>query len=79
LTFWATYYIVIMGYKIIGGEYVPKKVGRPTDNPKGKSIHVRLDKKSEEILEKYCNEFQVNRAESIRRGIGKLESDLKNK
>ena len=79
MTFWATYYTLIMGYKIKGGESVPKKVGRPTDNPKGKPIHVRLDKKSDEILNKYCNEYQVSRAEGIRRGINKLESDLKNK
>lgn len=58
---------------------MPKKAGRPTDNPKGKPIHVRLDKKSDEILEKYCEKNNVSRAEGIRRGISKLESDLKNK
>ncbi|WP_246552278.1 ribbon-helix-helix domain-containing protein [Vallitalea pronyensis] len=58
---------------------MPKKVGRPTDNPKGKPIHVRLDNKSNEILKEYCEEYKVSRAEGIRRGISKLESDLKNK
>ncbi|MCT4596909.1 MAG: hypothetical protein N4A50_03395 [Vallitalea sp.] len=56
---------------------MPKKVGRPTDNPKGKPIHVRLDKRNDEILKEYCEEYKVSRAEGIRRGIYKLESDLK--
>ncbi len=58
---------------------MPKKLGRPTDNPKGKPIHVRLDKKSDDILNKYCDEYKVSRAEGIRRGICKLENDLGNK
>lgn len=29
------------------------RTGRPTDNPKGKPIHVRLDANSEAILDKY--------------------------
>lgn len=53
------------------------KIGRPTDNPKGKPIHVRLDAKSESILAKYTQEKKVSRAEAIRRGIEKLEGDLK--
>ena len=52
-------------------------MGRPTDNKKGKSIHVRLDEKCDDILERYMSQEKVNRAESIRRGIIKLESDLK--
>jgi hypothetical protein len=56
---------------------VTKKVGRPTDNPKGKPIHVRLDKRNDEILKEYCEEYKVSRAEGIRRGIYKLENDLK--
>lgn len=51
--------------------------GRPTDNKKGKPIHVRLDEKSDKILEKYTEKENVSRAEAIRRGIYKLESDIK--
>lgn len=51
--------------------------GRPTDNKKGKPIHVRLDEKSEKILERYTEQEKVSRAEAIRRGISKLESDIK--
>ncbi len=53
------------------------RTGRPTDNPKGDSIHVRLDAKSKMILEKYKQQENITRAEAIRRGIAKLESDIK--
>lgn len=54
-----------------------KKMGRPTDNPKSKPIHIRLDSECEEIVEKYCSQENVPRAEAIRRGIKKLKSDIK--
>ena len=53
------------------------RTGRPTDNKKGKPIHVRLDEKSDEILEKYIRQEGVSRAEAIRRSILKLESEIK--
>lgn len=53
------------------------RTGRPTDNPKGQSIHIRLDSKSERILEEYTAQEQVSRAEAVRRGIEKLEDDIK--
>ncbi len=53
------------------------RTGRPTDNPKGKSIHVRLDAKCEMIIEQYKQQENISRAEAIRRGIVKLESDIK--
>ena len=54
-----------------------KKRGRPTDNPKSKPIHIRLDSECENILERYCEQKSVSRAEAVRRGIKKLESDIK--
>lgn len=67
-----------MGYKI-GGEYMPgKKIGRPTDNPKSKPIHVRLDMECQDILDKYCKEKNVSLAEGIRKGI-KMLGDLQKK
>lgn len=54
-----------------------KKMGRPTSNPKGTSQHVRLDEKSLEILNSYSAQEGISRAEAIRRGILKLEDDLK--
>lgn len=54
-----------------------KRVGRPTDNPKGSPIHVRLDAESEDILNRYCEQENVSKMEAARRGIKKLKSDLK--
>ena len=59
------------------GDIMSPRTGRPTDNPKGQSIHVRLDAKSEEILAKYTTQEKVSRAEAVRRGIEKLEDDIK--
>lgn len=53
-----------------------KKMGRPTDNPKGTSVHVRLDKECTDTLEKYCAQEKVVRAEAIRRGIVELKDKL---
>jgi hypothetical protein len=66
-----------MGYKsevnILPGK---KKMGRPTDDPKNTSVHVRLDDQCVEILEKYCSQEKVGRAEAIRRGIIRLKDKL---
>ena len=65
-----------MGYKREVRIMSPR-TGRPTDNPKGRPVHIRLDSKSEKILEEYTSQEQVSKAEAIRRGIAKLENDLK--
>lgn len=53
-----------------------KKIGRPTDNPKGVSTHVRLDEACDTILTRYCSQRRVSKTEAIRRGIKKLMDDL---
>ena len=53
------------------------KAGRPTDNPKQDRITVRLDNESSKILKEYCQKFNVERAEAIRRGVKKLADDIK--
>lgn len=53
------------------------KTGRPTDNPKKERITVRLDDESSKILDRYCEQETVERAEAIRRGVKKLKSDIK--
>lgn len=53
------------------------KMGRPTDNPKDKTLFVRLDNESSEVLESYCEQEQVTKAEAARRGIKRLKDDLK--
>ena len=54
-----------------------KKLGRPTDNPKGTPMHVRLDAECTEILQAYCEQESVSKMEATRRGIKKLKDDLK--
>lgn len=54
-----------------------KKMGRPTDNPKLNSIHVRLDEESKEILDLYCKQEGLKKNEGIRRGIKMLRSEIK--
>lgn len=54
-----------------------KKMGRPTDNPKPYKITVRLDDNGKNILDAYCQQEQVSQMEAVRRGISKLESDIK--
>lgn len=49
------------------------KVGRPTDNPKEERITVRLDAESVQILNDYCNEKNIARADAVREGIKRLK------
>ena len=53
------------------------RTGRPTSNPKGKSILVRLDENSDRILNAYIKQKGITIAEGIRQGIAKLEDDIK--
>lgn len=55
------------------------KIGRPTDSPKPYKITVRIDEEGKEILNSYCNQENVSQMEAVRRGIKKLETDLKKK
>ena len=49
------------------------RTGRPPiENPMSERITVRLDKESSQILQEYCKDNHVERAEAIRRGIKKL-------
>lgn len=53
------------------------RTGRPTDNPKGNSVHVRLDDESAKILDSYCTQENIKRAEGIREGIKLLQNKIK--
>lgn len=68
--------MILMGHEREVNKMSPR-TGRPTDNPKGQSIHIRLDSKSERILEEYTAQEKVSRAEAVRRGIERLEDDIK--
>ena len=52
--------------------------GRPRlDNPKTESIHLRLSKEDRKIVDEYCKQENIPKTEAIRRGIRKLEDDIK--
>ena len=54
-----------------------KKIGRPTNNPKPYKITVRVDERCKNIIDKYCEQEDVSQMECIRRGIEKLEPEIK--
>ena len=54
-----------------------KKRGRPTNNPKPFRIAVKMVARTNDILERYCRQENVTQMEAARRGIQKLEVDLK--
>lgn len=53
------------------------RTGRPTDNPKPYKLTVRLDEESKQILDKYSKQESVSQMEAIRRGVKRLEPDIK--
>ena len=54
-----------------------RKLGRPTNNPKDKRITIRISSETEDILNKYCKQENIEVSEGVRRGIKKLEEDIK--
>ena len=45
-------------------------MGRPKlDDPISIKLSIRLDRKTNESLEKYCEEHSITKGEAIRRGI----------
>ncbi len=53
------------------------KRGPKTDNPKPFRIAVKLDKEALDILKAYCEQETISIMEAARRGIKRLEVDLK--
>lgn len=53
------------------------RTGRPTDNPKPYKLTVRVDEKSKKILDQYSEQEGISQMEAIRRGIKRLEPDIK--
>lgn len=53
------------------------RTGQPTDNPKPYKITVRIDEKGKQILDKFCEQKNVNQNEAIWRGILRLEEEIK--
>lgn len=56
----------------------PKRMGRPpSTDPKTDRVTVRLDQETGRVLDAYCAQEGVERADAVRKGIRKLEDDLK--
>ena len=55
----------------------PRTGRQKSDNPKEDSISIRLDNEHLQIIQDYCEQEKVEKAEAIRRGIQKLRSDIK--
>ena len=53
------------------------RTGRPTDNPKPYKLTVRVDEESKRILDQYSEQEKISQMEAIRRGIKRLEPDIK--
>lgn len=53
------------------------RTGRPTNNPKPYKITTRIDEESKKILDDYCKQEEISQMEAVRRGIKKLDSDIK--
>ena len=51
----------------------PKKMGRPTDNPKPTQIAVRFDSETLKTLDDYCEKEKISRAEGVRRAVKRLK------
>lgn len=49
-----------------------KKMGRPTNDPKDVKLTVRVNKATNEILEKYCKENNISKVEGVREAINRL-------
>ena len=48
---------------------IPRKVGRPTTNPKNRRVQAKLDEETDAILMEYCRTHQVTESEAIRCAI----------
>ena len=50
------------------------KGGRPTSNPRPHKISVRISDESIKILDEYCEEKKISRADGVRESINSLKN-----
>lgn len=53
------------------------KMGRPTDNPKNINLTIRLDKATNDKLEKCSDELSMTKTDVIKMGIDLVEKTIK--
>lgn len=53
-----------------------KKLGRPTTNPRCNKLGVRINNRSKETLELYCEAKKTNVTTAIEKAIEKLRDEL---
>lgn len=69
---------LILSQTKLGGEFIlSPRTGRPTDNPKGERLTVRIDNECSQILNDYCSKNHINKGQAIREGIKKLKDQNK--
>jgi len=56
----------------------PKKMGRPTRDPKPFQIQAKIDEDSMQILNDFCKENGVTRSDAVRMAIARLLDGPKN-
>ena len=50
-------------------------MGRPTDSPKTVQLGIRFDAPTSEILDTFCKQEKVSRAEGVRIAVRRLKNE----
>ena len=58
----------------------PKKMGRPfSDNPKNKTLRIRVDEKTIQKIDECSEALEITRSDVVRQGIDRIHGRLKKK
>ncbi len=58
---------------------MPKKMGRPTNNPKNVSLNLRITQETADDLQECADRLEVSRVAVIEKGIELVKSQLSKK
>ena len=58
---------------------MPKKMGRPTNNPKNISLNLRITQETADDLQECADRLEVSRVAVIEKGIELVKSQLSKK
>lgn len=56
---------------------MPRKVGRPTDNPKTIKLQIRVSEETMNDIDFCAQKLQTNRSEIVRKGIALVKDQIK--